>query len=62
MAKKKYPKSDKAKNKIKVVMHEFEEGELPIGTSKKKVKNRDQAIAIALNTARKEEKPPKRKK
>jgi hypothetical protein len=34
-------------------MHEFKEGELTIGKSKKKVKNRKQAIAIGLSEARK---------
>jgi len=35
-------------NKVKKVMHEFKENELTIGKSNKKVKNREQAIAIAL--------------
>lgn len=39
--------------KIETVMHEFKEGELPIGRSKKKVKSRKQAIAIALSESRK---------
>lgn len=39
------------KNKIRKVMHEFKEGELNIGKSKKKVKKRKQAIAIALSEA-----------
>ncbi len=32
-------------------MREFKRGELPIGKSKKKVKSRKQAIAIALSEA-----------
>lgn len=43
----------KKEQKIHTVMKEFKEGELPIGKSKKKVKNRKQAIAIALSEARK---------
>jgi len=39
--------------KIKKVMKEFKKGELHIGKSKKKVKNKKQAIAIALSEARK---------
>ena len=41
-------KSDK---KVRKVMKEFKKGELNIGKSKKKVKNRKQAIAIALSEA-----------
>lgn len=54
----------KAKNKVKKVMHEFKEGSLKIGKSKKKVKNRKQAIAIGLSEARKvgAKVPPKRRK
>tara|TARA_E500000318_G_scaffold41207_1_gene39296 strand:- start:221 stop:427 length:207 start_codon:yes stop_codon:yes gene_type:complete len=37
--------------KVKKVMREFKKGELPIGKSKKKVKSRKQAIAIALSEA-----------
>lgn len=37
--------------KIKKVMKEFKKKELPIGKSKKKVKSRKQAIAIALSEA-----------
>ena len=40
-------------SKIKKVMGEFKKGELNIGKSKKKVKSRKQAIAIALSEARK---------
>ena len=41
----------KAQKKITKVMREFKKGELPIGKSKKKVKSRKQAIAIALSEA-----------
>lgn len=41
----------KAEKKVKKVMREFKKGKLPIGKSKKKVKSRKQAIAIALNEA-----------
>ena len=37
--------------KIAKVMREFKKRKLPIGNSKKKVTNRKQAIAIALNEA-----------
>ena len=37
--------------KVKKVMKEFKKGELNIGKSKKKVKSRKQAIAIALSEA-----------
>lgn len=59
MAKKKTPKKKpakkktKAQKKISTVMGEFKAGTLPIGKSKKKVKSRRQAIAIALSSARK---------
>lgn len=43
----------KKKSKVAVVMEEFKQGKLPIGKSKKKVRNRRQAIAIALSEARK---------
>ena len=46
-------RSDKAKEKIRKVMREFKEGKLNIGKSKKKVKSRKQAIAIALSQAAK---------
>ena len=39
--------------KIKKVMGEFKKGKLKSGTSKKKVTNKKQAIAIALSEARK---------
>jgi len=41
----------KAEKKVKKVMKEFKKGELNIGKSKKKVKSRKQAIAIALSRA-----------
>ena len=41
----------KKQNKVKKVMKEFKKGELKIGKSKKPVKNRKQAIAIALSEA-----------
>jgi len=44
-------KMTKAQKKVKKVMREFKKGELPIGKSKKKVKSRKQAIAIALSEA-----------
>ncbi len=51
--------------KIKKVMHEFKEGTLHSGSKKgPKVTNRKQALAIAINSARKEgvKIPKKRKK
>ena len=47
---------NKADKKIKKVMREFKKGKLPIGQSKKKVKSRKQAIAIALSEAGKSKK------
>jgi hypothetical protein len=41
----------KGQKKVKKVMKEFKKGTLKIGSSDKKVKNRKQAIAIALNQA-----------
>jgi hypothetical protein len=41
----------KTDKKVRKVMKEFKKGELNIGKSKKKVKNRKQAIAIALSEA-----------
>lgn len=62
-AKKVKRSNEKKENKIKKVMHEFKQGELPMGKSKKKVKSRKQAIAIALSEARKAgAKPAKKKK
>jgi|TARA_R100001440_G_scaffold19070_3_gene32166 hypothetical protein len=42
---------NKTQKKIKKVMSEFKKGKLNIGDSKKKVKSRKQAIAIALSKA-----------
>jgi|TARA_R100000700_G_C3166417_1_gene141479 uncharacterized membrane protein YkoI len=44
-------KKTKQDKKISKVMREFKKGKLPIGKSKKKVKSRKQAIAIALREA-----------
>jgi len=44
-------KKTKQDRKISKVMREFKKGKLPIGKSKKKVKSRKQAIAIALREA-----------
>ena len=53
----------KKTGKVEKVMSEFKSGDLNIGKSKKKVKNRAQAIAIALSEARKAgEKVPSKKK
>ena len=43
--------TDKKQKKVSKVMRELKKGKLNIGQSKKKVKNRKQAIAIALNEA-----------
>jgi|TARA_R100001015_G_C4476571_1_gene58448 hypothetical protein len=43
--------STKKEKKVKKVMKEFKERKLKIGDSNKKVKNRKQAIAIALSEA-----------
>ena len=43
---------DKKQKKVAKVMREFKKKKLSIGKSDKKVKNRKQAIAIALNEAR----------
>ena len=43
--------TDKKQNKISKVMGEYKKGKLNIGQSNKKVKNRKQAVAIALNEA-----------
>ena len=45
------PAKKKKQAKVKKVMKEFKEGKLKAGGSGKKVKNRKQAIAIALNEA-----------
>ena len=44
-------KTEQKRKKVSKVMREFKKGKLNIGKSKKKVKNRKQAIAIALNEA-----------
>ena len=44
-------KKTKQDKKISKVMREFKKGKLSIGKSKKKVKSRKQAIAIALREA-----------
>jgi uncharacterized membrane protein YkoI len=44
-------KKTRQDKKISKVMREFKKGKLPIGKSKKKVKSRKQAIAIALREA-----------
>ena len=49
-------KKTKQDKKISKVMREFKKGKLPIGKSKKKVKSRKQAIAIALSEADKRKK------
>ncbi len=43
--------TDKKQKKVSKVMREFKKGKLNIGQSNKKVKNRNQAVAIALNEA-----------
>ena len=44
-------KKTKKEQKVAKVMREYKKGELSIGKSDKKVKNRKQAIAIALREA-----------
>ena len=44
----------KAQKKVAKVMHEWKEGKLKSGRSGKKVKSRQQAIAIGISEARKE--------
>ena len=54
MAKKSYPKGPAAKRKVRKVMEEFETGKLHSGSKKgPEVSSKKQAIAIALNNARK---------
>ena len=47
---------DKKQKKVAKVMREFKKKKLTIGKSDKKVKNRKQAIAIALSEAGKKKK------
>ena len=55
--------SSKASDKVEKTIHEMKEGKLHIGKSKKKVTSTKQAVAIALDKARKEGlKVPKEKK
>jgi len=42
----------KAQSKVKRAMHEFKRGELKSGKSGKRVKSKEQAIAIGLSEAR----------
>lgn len=49
-------KNNQNKTKVKKVMHEFKEGKLKMGKGNKKVKNRKQAVAIALSESRKNSK------
>ena len=60
MAKRKYSK--KAQTEVKKAMHKKKKGQLHSGKSKKKVKSKNQAIAIGLAEARKKgAKVPKKK-
>ena len=43
----------KAAEKVEKVMHEYKRGTLKMGRSGKKVKSREQAIAIGLSESRK---------
>ncbi len=55
----------KAQKKVAKVMHEWKEGKLKSGKSKKRVKSQKQAVAIAISEARKsgaKVPPPKNKK
>jgi hypothetical protein len=45
------PETPKQKEKVEEVMHEFKEGDLHSGKSKKKVTNPKQAVAIAMSEA-----------
>ena len=52
ISRKQLPKTTEQKRKkVSKVMREFKKGKLNIGQSKKKVKNRKQAVAIALSEA-----------
>lgn len=62
MARKKIKMTPKKKKKIEKVMTEFKEGTLKSGSKKgPKVKNRKQAIAIALSEARNMKKNKKKR-
>jgi hypothetical protein len=52
--------TDKKRGKISKVMREFKNKKLNIGQSNKKVKNRKQAVAIALSEAGVKKKKRKR--
>ena len=54
-------KKKKFQRKVKTVMDEYKAGKLNIGKSDKKVKNRAQAIAIALSEGKKAGEPKKKK-
>lgn len=45
--------SKKAQNEVKRAVREFKDGELRSGPARKKVKSRQQAIAIGISKARK---------
>jgi hypothetical protein len=52
-------KETESQKKVALVMHEFKEGKLHSGKTDTIVKNRDQAIAIALSEAKELEKTKK---
>lgn len=54
-------KKSKKQKKIQIVMEEYKKGTLNIGKSKKKVKKRDQAIAVAISESKKVNKKKKNK-
>lgn len=54
-----------AQKKVEETMHEYKHGKLRMGKSGKKVKSREQAVAIGLSKARQEGKkvpPPAKRK
>lgn len=54
---------DKAQKTVEETMHKYKHGELKSGKSGRKVKNRQQAVAIGLSEARKKgAKVPAKKK
>ena len=53
--------TDRKRKKVSKVMREYKKGKLNIGKSKKKVKNRKQAVAIALSEAGVKKKKRRRK-